>query len=262
MAKNPGPPIETVQEMIQRIGLNPRDFDYVVMSDGSATTIGSPGGFAAFIIDLRTDDRHVINGAFSNASVIICETAPFWLATHWIGNREEERMALRPRPLRGSKLLFLSDSQTLIKYHGGRAMQEWWTSITRYANVHGLLLTWQWVKRESCGMQIFCDHVSRFSRVEFTKGFGLEKAFGASLDLRQVNPHADYVGLPRGKQEASQEPGSDGPGQPGPQCGDPGADPSPAGEFPNGPCGPAPVLSCSLGDMGGPGEPPHPDIPF
>lgn len=153
--------------VLGRLGIDRAATDLLVVGDGSGNRWDHGGGWAAVVVDLRTGNRKLLTGAYSSATNMVCELLPYLHALYWYhevaGKGARQQLG---RPLR---VAVVSDNETVVKQGNGewkmKAMAPLWASIIELKRTAGMVVRWHWAARDTIGLNVLCDHMSRHARL-------------------------------------------------------------------------------------------------
>lgn len=132
------------------------DFDFIIVADGSGSTLNRPCGFWCYIYDKYQDKVFHLGGAFTHGTNNLAEIMPFVHAMFYLKNGE---FLIRDRDI-----LCISDSEILVKqgkgmYKRNSIMWKVIEEIDEYCYVE-----WKWMSRNSNEILKQCDDNSKWLR--------------------------------------------------------------------------------------------------
>ena len=188
---------ETVPALMQRLGIIPSRDDVVLIGDGSGQFKWKPGGWAGVLIDRRTNLRKIMTGAVSDSEITRLEFQPYlWLLDWHLNNVRRYERGTRPIHCH-----IITDNLSLVqkgRFQGGHSnnaqrlgqLGPWYAAIMAISREGAYALQWHHTGRDQVGLNMICDHLSRFSRTNHTRNITMAKAFPTlpSLSVYAVNP--------------------------------------------------------------------------
>lgn len=140
--------------------LDLKGFDYVLLGDGSGTSVGSPCGWACFAVD---GGGGVVahRGGCSSGTSNLAELMPYVLALWHIQSKEMFRKL---------RIAIVSDSELTVRCgnreYEKRANCAFWACIDFYEGL-GYDITWKHVKRNTNPIHAECDRIAGIERLRF-----------------------------------------------------------------------------------------------
>lgn len=164
---------EPLDSMLARIGCGSKNFDIVVIGDGSGSWWNLEGGWACVLVEMKTGRRKLLSGSFSETTIADLEIFPIIQALLWyrdIGGYEEShnsRYSLRVLAVTDNKHIV---DQSVGKKGVGRA-GPWWAALADIQRRMKFQLEWKWIPRDTIGLNALCDLISRDNRLRHHKLF-------------------------------------------------------------------------------------------
>lgn len=178
--------METLDHLLQSRKLTPRDWDALLIGDGSGMEWGQPCGWCSVLIERRELRRMAFHGAWSHGTN---NTAEMWAYLHpclWLVSQRKKELTKHG----GYKLHVFTDSEYVagglnLKAVGQKNRILW--DMFRAVRRHGLQITGHWVRRDTVDLNILSHHVANSARrgqIKLVQKY-LE---GTSQDLADVTP--------------------------------------------------------------------------
>jgi ribonuclease HI len=158
---------ETIQDVCARLGID--DWDLLLVGDGSGSRWGYQMGWACVAMERDSFDRRVFYGGANDGTVNFAEMMAYLAPLAWYLNkvtigRREDKTAYSVKNVH-----IITDSEH-VETKGNAA-----ASVTSPANTvlwaafelinrQGIRLHWHHVKRETVGLNVFCDVLSKAGR--------------------------------------------------------------------------------------------------
>lgn len=188
---------ETLKELLTRIGVKSKDWDILIVGDGSGSSWDRQAGWASVSIEKENNVRTVWTGAINYGTVNMAELMAYLQPLEWFASREIERRKKDNRYLRTLNVHILTDSQycqTVGETKGRIANKNagFWGLFNAFSR-QGFILHWHWMRRSDCDLNKFCDKLSRKARILHTKDLAKD-VFDAEetvQDVYQINPTED-----------------------------------------------------------------------
>ncbi len=183
---------ETLEHLLSRLGV--KDWDFVLIGDGSGSNWQKEAGWASVSIEKLTGERLVHAGAVNRGTVNFAEMMAYLQPLEWLASRETERRKQKG-PTRAYHVHVVTDSEYCRSTGSGpgRMMAKnagLWAVFDVFTR-HGFVLHWHWLPRENCDLNRYCDKLSKMAR-KLVKGYNLqEKMMETGADTRtvyEVNP--------------------------------------------------------------------------
>jgi ribonuclease HI len=152
------------------MGIHDHDWDVVIVGDGSGGGWDLGCGWAAVLIDHYTNLRKQVHGSWSCGTSYIGELMAYLHAMVWyssgVGHQRIQDMRSRGM-VRPVKVHIITDSEILVNQGNGgahrKAARELWASMDAYIT-GGYQFHWHWCPRDTVGLNMLTDHLSRESR--------------------------------------------------------------------------------------------------
>lgn len=155
-----------VEKILQR--LNVAQWDIVLVGDGSGSSWGKGIGWACVSFEHLTKKRRVWFGGANDGTVNMSEIMAYLQPLTYFSAQEAEKRKERGTT-RAYNVHIVTDSQycrdtgklrsALVAKNAGL-----WACFNVFAR-HGFVLHWHWMKRESTGLNVLCDSLSRAGRL-------------------------------------------------------------------------------------------------
>lgn len=172
-----------LSELLPKLGVRPGEYDLMIVADGSGSGWNVAGGWAAVVIDLVNRRRKLLTGATSAATSSTMELMPFVWATFWYHNQLPRSRSGKIQVAHPVRVLCVSDSWETCKlgnegHQGGTFTSPLWAALRCAQRESGMvLMKWVWAERDSIGLNVLCDHLSRVSRVRHHEHVSLVRAY-------------------------------------------------------------------------------------
>ncbi len=153
---------QSLEELLKLLQIGPADWDFLMVGDGSGSTLDRECGHACVVIERATLGRTVHYGGMSHGTNIMAEmlayVTPLLYLTH-------ERLKRGPR---GVRIHIVSDCQylsTVWKHrHSVRKNRELWALFDVFTR-RGIDLRFHWIPRDTWQLNQYCDTLAGRSRL-------------------------------------------------------------------------------------------------
>jgi len=145
--------IQQIKELIKE--LKAENYHYVIISDGSGTTVKSPCGFASVIFSAENNNIIKLSGALVNGTNNLAELMPFIYSFWYIENQFH--------PI-DKDILCISDSELTVK-QGNKSYTRnnlLWSCVDAFYIDN--FIDWKWLPRNSNPILTYCDSESKLIR--------------------------------------------------------------------------------------------------
>lgn len=181
---------ESLQDLLTRLHI--KEWDFLVVGDGSGSNWGYPAGWAAVSIENTTLARQEWWGTVNRGTVNFAEIMAYMQFLNWLGAREDDRRANGKRR-RVLNVHIITDSQYCERTGSSavkgnvRKNSVLWAAFDVFAR-QGILLHWHWLKREDIALNQYADKLSKLAR-GLAKRHNLRKRLERNgRTLHQHNP--------------------------------------------------------------------------
>ena len=158
---------ETLEELLERLGI--KDWDFVIIGDGSGSNWNHECGWASVSIERITMERLVWNGCMNRGTVNVAEIMAYVQPLNWIAAREEDRRKKRKVRRSAYNIHIITDSQ-YCRDTGGSCDRltlakngVLWAALDIFRR-QGFVLHWHWIERETAALNRYADKVSKLAR--------------------------------------------------------------------------------------------------
>lgn len=163
--------LSTIQQVMTRLGIGSKDWDVVLVGDGSGQNWEMGCGWSCVLIDHYSAQRKLFFGGMSCGTIGLAELFPYFHAMLWYSRGPGRK---RLKTLQGrhgiAKLLnvhIITDSAVTANQGNGQARRntncELWTAMNQFHRM-GYNFKWHWLERDTIGLNALTDHISRESR--------------------------------------------------------------------------------------------------
>lgn len=162
---------EPLSWLLRRLGIGENDWDWLLVGDGSGSEGDRVAGWACVAIDrLAAPDqaRAVWSGCATRGSPVFAEANAFIGPLEWVAATERARQELRLERHGTSKTArvhLVTDSEECFRYATGppQRREGFWRVFDCFDPTL-LSLRWHCVLRETVGLHVYVDRVSRAAR--------------------------------------------------------------------------------------------------
>lgn len=141
--------------LLPKLGIT--DWDWVVVADGSGTTLDNTCGWGTVVMG-RSGRPRVLHGALSNGTNIMAEVMGVVTGlTYLYNNLLDSRMV-------GTKIRCVTDCQIVTQPESWKKYRDLAAWLRFYAR-EGLEVTMHWVDRNSFPVCELCHHIANAARV-------------------------------------------------------------------------------------------------
>lgn len=148
-----------LSEQLQK-SISNNNYDYIVFTDGSGSTIDLPIGYAILAVDIKNNITNKYVGYISNGTVNQSELLGICTFLQ----------VLEASGVKQGKLLVVSDSEVTVKcgnkQYARNANKGLWALLDYYTN-NGFIVDFTWVRRNSNEYNSWCDKQSKEIRQRF-----------------------------------------------------------------------------------------------
>lgn len=148
--------------------LNIKDWDVIIVGDGSGSHWKLGVGWASVTIEKDTGNKTVCYGLSNYGTIGFAEMMAYIQPLDWLSGREADRRKKENAPVRAYHVHILTDSDycrqagnsvdRLLMKNAGL-----WGVFDVY-NRHGFILHWHHVKRSALSLNRLCDALSKTAR--------------------------------------------------------------------------------------------------
>lgn len=158
---------ETLDQLLARLGVGDRDWDWLLFGDGSGSNYRKASGWATVSVERVTMDRQVWVGAMNRGTVNLAEMLAYVQPLTWIVNQEQERVKAGGGR-RAVRVHIVTDSQYCVTQGEvvGDLMAKnagLWAAVAAFRR-EGIVLHWHHIRREDAALNSFCDGLSKVAR--------------------------------------------------------------------------------------------------
>jgi len=161
---------ESLNELLDRLAI--KNWDILLIGDGSGSTWKREAGWACVSIERETMERLIHIGSMNHGTVNIAEIMAYIQPLEWLSSREIERREKHDAPVRAFQVHIITDSDycRLTGSSTSRTMRKnagLWAMMDIYAR-HGFVLHWHHVRGhtdgEGCALNKYADQLSKLAR--------------------------------------------------------------------------------------------------
>lgn len=168
--RKPTQGLATLADLVTHLKI--KDWDAIIIGDGSGTGWKMGAGWAAVLVDKYSGARKLFYGAMNTGTVTLGELFPYLHALSWYTSKDGPG-ARRRRELqsvdRQMNIHIVTDSQIIATAGNNpesrRSHQELWAAFDEYRK-RGFILTFHFVGRDTVDMNVLADEVSRQARLD------------------------------------------------------------------------------------------------
>lgn len=146
-------------EQFKKLPFNLEGYDYVVVGDGSGSTIETPATFGCICLDVARESIIEVEGYVSKGTVNQSEIMPILSLLNYL----ESSKVVGPK-----KILCVSDSEVTVNCGNSEwarnSNRAFWASLD-YFKAFGFNVRFEWVKRNSNEISKECDAISKKVRL-------------------------------------------------------------------------------------------------
>lgn len=179
--------------VLEELGIE--DYDLLLVGDGSGSSWGKPCGWATVAVEKTSFQRQVFYGSMSQGTSSISELMAYLQPLLWyvdVTKKRRKEQDLRPSI---KKVHILTDNaycqksgeQNQLRAKQGSALSVMLNSIA----AQGFDIRWHWIRRESVGLNIYTDRLSRAARLllqNATVQQDVQEASPIGRDVNECNP--------------------------------------------------------------------------
>ena len=177
----------SVGSVLAAVGANAAQTDVLIIGDGSGSGWSMGGGWAAVVVDIARNRRKLLTGAQNAATSVTMEIEPYFKALYWYHHTTGK--GLRMHLGRPPRVAVVCDNELVVRQGNGqvraKALDPYWAAIECVKRQAGIVCHWYWARRDTVGLNILCDHLSRHSRVAHAAHVSLAAA-GLGPDTSSV----------------------------------------------------------------------------
>jgi ribonuclease HI len=180
-------------ELLTLANLQDKDWDVIIVGDGSGSMWGRPGGWGALVFDKHTNSCKTLYGGISDTTVNICELIPYIHALQWYTRAPYTEGAVSNRRIRTDTGIMVmpiihifTDCDVIAKqgnYQMARdANAAYWAALDYFKYMYDIYF--HWIPRDVIPANKFADYLSKSARhviqdlalAEYHNKFGDEDA--------------------------------------------------------------------------------------
>jgi ribonuclease HI len=157
-------------EILQGFGVEPHQWDVLIIGDGSGTTWNASCGWSAVLIDRVLKLRKDLHGGMNAGTSYLAEIIPYVQALTWYADgpgraRRHDLKAADPRAC--VQVHIVTDSEILTRQGELRANRRkgrpYWAMLEAIVQ-EGYALHWHWLARSTLGLNRLCDYLAGLCR--------------------------------------------------------------------------------------------------
>lgn len=163
---------ESLEELLERLGI--KEWDFVIIGDGSGSNWNHECGWASVSIERITMERLVWNGCMNRGTVNVAEIMAYVQPLNWIAAREEDRRKKKKTRRSAYNIHIITDSQ-YCRDTGGSCDRlslakngVLWAALDIFRR-QGFVLHWHWIERETAALNKYADRASKLARTLIKK---------------------------------------------------------------------------------------------
>lgn len=175
-----------------------KNWDFVIIGDGSGSNWNREAGWASVSIERVTNERLVWHGAVNRGTVNFAEMMAYLQPLSWLSAREDEKRDKHKARRQAYQIHIFTDSDYCRATGSSKNRQitknvGLWQAFDCYVR-QGFVLNWHWIQRSSAGLNRYCDLLSKLARLHVKKYNLQEKleaeadASGVPLTVYDINP--------------------------------------------------------------------------
>ena len=157
---------EDFEKMLERLGID--SWDWILIGDGSGSNWDYQCGWGCVSIERDTFERRVWAGCMSQGTVNFAEMMAYLQPLTWFNAQEDAKRKHTGKARRPKQIHIITDSD-YVRSQGesGDMMPKrngaLWRIFEDFVR-QGLVLNWHWVRRETVGLNIYADLISKSAR--------------------------------------------------------------------------------------------------
>lgn len=163
--------LSTVQEIMTHLNVGSKDWDLLLIGDGSGQSWDMGCGWACVLIDHFNAKRKLFYGGMNSGTIGIGELFPYVHAMMWYsrgpGKKRLEQLQAQFGTPQSIKVHVITDNEIVSKQGNGDAKRstniELWSSFDHFARL-GYSFKFHWLGRDTIGLNALTDHISREAR--------------------------------------------------------------------------------------------------
>ena len=167
--------IDTLKKLLEY--LNIRDWDLLIIGDGSGCGWNMGAGWAWSLLDRQSKARAAACGALDKGTVTIGELFPCWMALNWYVSEDGPGRDRQKEMIKTGKriqTIICSDSTGVVNagnYPPARkSYPDIWSAIEYYQQ-HGFNLLFKHIPRDMVNMHILLDQYARRARINLKTSY-------------------------------------------------------------------------------------------
>jgi hypothetical protein len=183
-------PKETLERLLKRLKIKDRDWDLVLVGDGSGSNWKIGAGWACVSIErLHEEEPRVWFGAMNRGTVNLAEMLAYVQPLTWYAAKVDHEIHVshhRDKLTRNVHIITDSDYCRDVGTTGGeliRANGPIW-QIFKIFSRYGIFLHWHWRPREDVALNVYVDALSKAARLTLDQ-HDPQKAVEQSSDGQQ-----------------------------------------------------------------------------
>lgn len=183
---------ETAQGLLARLGI--RDWDCLLIGDGSGSMWGNPVGWACVALERTAFARRLFYGAMNDGTVNVAELMAYLAPLNWytgMVNKAEGKAGNRGRAV--YHVHVVTDSEYVVKLmsEGGdqpTANVMFWAAFSLLRR-QGFQLNWHFLPRDDVALNRFADALSKAARIHLKQGdLSMQVVEKTGLNPDKLNP--------------------------------------------------------------------------
>ena len=154
-----------------QLGVGSKDWDVLIIGDGSGQGWSFGCGWASVLIDHFSAQRKLFYGGMNSGTIGLAELFPYFHAMLWYsrgpGSKRMQRLLAQYGYAQEIKVHIITDSDITAKQGNGKAARktniELWAAMDMFTRL-GYKFTFHWVRRDNVGLNMLVDHIAREAR--------------------------------------------------------------------------------------------------
>ena len=158
---------ETLEELLNQLGIQPDEWDFLIVGDGSGSNWTRESGWASVSIERATFEERLWFGSMNCGTVNFAEMMAYLQPLNWYVSKELTKRK-KSGSVRFRNIHIVTDSKYCKEQGSKKGLfpkknSSLWQIFNDFQR-HGVLLHWHWIPRDTVELNVYADKVSKEAR--------------------------------------------------------------------------------------------------